>query len=301
MKIVCLFPGQGSQDELFYKGFLGSQYEQSCQKMQDSFEQWSQKNSSSLFIQPLIIQHSAWIWSLIAPHLKSHHVSLCGHSLGEVTACALSSQWPIHDLLTTGQVRETLMKTCSSQDINVSALLGPIDRKKLNALLQSCCKEGPWLMNDNSLEQIVIGGTHQHIQELLRDHKEDLGIRKSITLPMSVLSHCPVLDKITNPFKNHLKKMTYQNPLYDMRSGADLMLKKSPMDFQEALIAQLTRPVRFRELIDHYTHHEPVDCFIEIGSKMILTNLVKKISPISCYSTQNADKLDALIQLLSKR
>jgi len=299
MNIVCLFPGQGSQDPSFARGFADSEFEGSCCAHAQRYHQWSLMHSHASFIQPRIVGDALWIWEQLLPFLGAHNVSISGHSLGELTASSVNLQWEWERTLALAHTREELMHKQSRifGEVQVAALLGPIDRIALSRICHPL--QGPWIMNDNALEQIVIGGSPQHIAEIM-EQKATLGVRKQITLPMSVLSHCSAMEGMTASFQSPLMAMkSHRPPLYEQISSVDLESKNSIEKIQTSLVEQLTSCVRFRELIAWHDLQK-TNIFIEVGSGQVLRGLVQKNSSTPCFSTQTAHKLNEVIHILTE-
>ncbi len=295
VRVMCLFSGQGSQQSDFFSNFKSSSWEALAIEGEYDLSQWCQKHAgSSTDIQAHIVGISRWLWARLEPFLEKHEVCLGGHSLGELTATSVNLGWGLLETLELAQCRENLMKRASPLNSEVLALLGPLDRKKLADYCNPV--NGPWLMNDNGPEQVIIGGPCG-LMDRVHMLKEILGFKRALKIPMTMLSHCPALESMTASFQKAVE-LVPSPPLgrYEQRICRNGKSLNNSIDLKENLVLQLTQCVHFREMIETV---EP-DLFLEIGPRTILTGLIQKMTSIPCLALNSAEKLEEARVFLEK-
>jgi [acyl-carrier-protein] S-malonyltransferase len=294
MQILCLFPGQGSQQRDFFEKFEGTRCAESAREAKARLEKWLEKHSQPDNIQAHIVGTSLWAFEQLRPYLKEHDIWVGGHSLGEVTATSINLGWSWEETLALAQKREELMHSCCPEGAEVYAVLGKIERNKIASLCNPV--HGPWLMNDNSWEQVVIGG-YQGTGVLL----EGLGAKRILRLPMGVLSHCIALEPMCAVFQKHLPKIVpLHAPLYPQRLCRTLETTTDAETLVNNLVQQLVEPVRFREMIESLQALS-WDAIIEVGPGSVLSGLVKKIAPeLPVLKTSSGESLEEVLGLLEK-
>lgn len=297
MKILCLFPGQGSQERNLSERFAESPYAAFAKEQECFLEEWLVKNADIEAIQPRIVGTSLWIWSILHPYLANHEVFFSGHSLGELTASSLNLKWSYEETLSLAYTREILMKKLSQnyKAIEILALLGTLNKDKIASFCEPDC--GPWIMNDNSREQIVVGGLEGH-KAKWEERKEICGIKKILPIAMPVLSHCAPLRAIQPDFERAISKISSQEPMVLQKSSSSLEWLTDEGSIKKNLVQQLADRICFYEnMLDL---DGKVDCVLEIGPQQILTGLCKKIfNQTPVFSTQSWEKIEHFLSYMT--
>jgi [acyl-carrier-protein] S-malonyltransferase len=281
MRLVILFPGQGSQSEkLFDTQGLWDSWAQDWAALEESvpndYHSIIACINHTTIAQPAIVGYSYTAFQKISPLLKQHEiVALAGHSLGELTAASLCLGWSKKTAMQIAVQRALLMQqACDNHKapLSMQAWIGRSLRKeRIEDFLQS--RESLWLINDNSRQQVVVAGVLTHLTEEQRD---DYGIDKIVALPVSVISHCPVLESVLPAWHDVLKSTisTDSTINYPLISHTSLEFLRSPSMVVESLTQQLTSRVRFHEMIQMLAPQ--TDMFIDIGPSQVLKNLIIK-------------------------
>jgi acyl transferase domain-containing protein len=131
------------------------------------------------------------------------------------------------------------------------------------------------IANYNSPEQVVLSGSNAEIatvEKILTTQGYQV-----TPLPVSAAFHTAFVRHASQPFANALDQVTFyapQLPVY-----ANLTAAPYPKDLagmRQLLEAQLLNPVQFVQQIENI-YGQGGYCFVEIGPRQILTNLVKQI------------------------
>lgn len=293
MRVVVLFPGQGSQDpKIFADDTLWDSWRHEWGLLQSSSpvckeDILAQLNSTAV-TQPAIVGYSYHAFKTLQPLLKEngHDITaLAGHSLGELTATAVSLNWGVERAMGLAQCRGKLMQqVCDDfgQKVGMQAWIGrAINKSAIRELLAR--KTNLWFLNDNSPGQVVIGGVLQHFTS------EDLSscsVAKVITLPVSVISHCPLFETMLPSWRTALSLAPWGELTYPIVNHTNLNSLQDPSDAYDNLGQQLTQEVRFQDMIEKLSL--TTDLFIEVGPSQILKSLVGKITTTRCLSLSEA-------------
>jgi len=293
MKIALLFPGQGSQSESFFEENNEHFFRFAEKTYHDFFK--AHRSLEPYSLQASIVIQSLAIYYRLLPFLKKHTLMFCGHSLGELSAASILNGWSKHDSIALAAYREYLMRSVSEETDLMIALLGNLDREAIEAACNPESSHGPWIINDNSPTQCVVGGNRETLSIF---NAPNFGIKKSIPLKTTGLSHCSRMSSIVDMFKEKLATYSWRSELeHSLLSTTDLKQIECGMDLKNELCIQLTNQVRFREAITHLEEVYQPDCYIEIGPGQVLSNLVSKMYPNArCYSSHQHHLRDKIYE-----
>uniref|UniRef100_UPI00356444A0 beta-ketoacyl synthase N-terminal-like domain-containing protein n=1 Tax=Desulfosarcina sp. TaxID=2027861 RepID=UPI00356444A0 len=220
--------------------------------------------------QPAIGAVSLAMLSALA-HFNVRPDATCGHSYGELPALYAAGWIDRETLLTLSVTRGRLMAE-AGRNGDAGAMLAvnaPIDH--LQALADQM--PGVVLANLNSPDQGVLSGTTEAI-ELAKARCSEKGFR-TISLPVSVAFHSPLVERAQKPFFIAADKAAFtptRIPVY-----ANVTAAPYPSDASQCadlLGRQLTSAVRFQETVDHL-FESGVRTFVEVGPKSVLSGLVR--------------------------
>lgn len=291
MRVVILFPGQGSQHaSMFEEGSLWDSWEHDWKSLKSSVpatkEDIIAKINSTEVTQPAIVGYGYQAFKKLEPFLKEHEiVALAGHSLGELTATAISLNWGVELAMELAQCRGKLMQqVCGSfgEKLGMQAWLGrELSKGAIREVLAT--KNNLWLLNDNGPAQVVIGGV---LQEFSPEELASCRVSKVINLPVSVISHCPLFETMLLSWRTALSLAPWKGLAHPIFNHTSVKLLQHPSEAYENLSEQLTHQVRFQEMIEKLS---PVtDLFIEVGPSHVLKGLVSKITTTRCLSLSEA-------------
>jgi len=97
-----------------------------------------------------------------------------------------------------------------------------------------------------------------------------------VQLAVSIASHSPLMADAAEEFRQALEGVALRTPLIPVVVNVEARPLNDPQEIRQALIHQLTSPVRWTEsvqwMIDHDTKR-----FVEVGPQQVLTGLMKRI------------------------
>lgn len=224
--------------------------------------------------QPAIGAVSAGYYAI----LKSNGFSpdfVAGHSYGEVTALWAAGVLSDDDFYRVSLARGAAAALAITQNQGDGGVM-------LAASLKiEACKTllsrypDVMLANDNSPNQVVLGGASEQIQALYNELKAS-NIQCRI-LPVSAAFHTPFLKAACAPFLERLGSVRFAAPQCVAYSSASAAVwPADTATYAEILSQQMIEPVRFRETIEALYKHG-ARLFVEIGPKGVLGKLVADI------------------------
>ena len=309
-KFAFVFPGQGSQymhmlDKLFTVYPLAQEtlYEASEILGYDVSNliktNPKDKLNQTTFTQPILLAASVTIWRIWKQITSILPIILAGHSLGEYSALVCAEALTFSDGLKLVTERASLMqKAVPNKQGAMAAILGLSDKKVL-ALCEAekLKKQIIQVANFNAPGQVVIAGHRVAVEQFNKTAKA-AGARRTILLPISVPAHCNLMIPAADAFRDKLQKVTWQIPKINVIHNVNVQTHQNVQSIINALIKQLSHPVRWVETIQYITKLGIQD-IIECGPGNVLTNLNKRItSKISAITI--GEKPDTIGQIFQK-
>jgi [acyl-carrier-protein] S-malonyltransferase len=309
-KIVFVYPGQGSQSvkmgEDIYHNIPESKYildELSdmihqdlknliCHAPEDVLKQ-TQNAQPAIFSVSLMIQKAIETVLGKPPHELCQ--AMIGHSLGEYTALTCAGALQPRDGVFLVKIRGQLMQQSFGEGSGAMAAIIGLPISEIESITHHfqnihnlCC-----VANDNSLEQVIVSGHIEAVEEVMHLSKTK-GAKRCVILPVSSAFHSPLMQKAADSLKITLDSITFLHPKVPVIMNVTADILDSPDTISQFLYQQMTERVRFRESIARldqmgFTH------FVEIGPGKVLTQLIKKILPhAACFNIANIQDLSQL-------
>ncbi|MFC0217323.1 ACP S-malonyltransferase [Pseudochelatococcus lubricantis] len=203
---------------------------------------------------------------------------VAGHSLGEYSALAAAGALTLADTARLLRVRgEAMQQAVPVGEGAMAALLG-LEFKEASAIAQEAAQQDVCAAaNDNGPGQVVVSG---HVAAVNRAIAiaQARGAKRAILLPVSAPFHCPLMQPAAERMRAALASVSMTDPLVPVFANVLAAPISSPADIRDALVAQVTGTVRWRESVTAMAQ-EGVDAFIELGAGKVLTGLAKRIAP----------------------
>ena len=303
---IFIFPGQGSQKIGMVKDFYDhspiakEMIEKASQRVEIDFTKLLFEENDRLdqteFAQPAILLVSLIAHRLFEEQCKVMPKVVLGHSLGEFSALSAAGAMDYLDAVELVHQRGLLMKkACEGINAGMMALLGLDDTTVENLT----CKERElgkkvWAANYNGDGQIVIAGNRDDLVSLESLFKE-AGAKKSVLLPMSVASHCPLLSSAQPKLEAYLDQWLKESFAMPIISNVTASEYQSKVEAKMLLSQQLISPVKYKQSILHV--ESSTDSFIEFGGS-VLKGLNKRITQKPTYSITDMKSLEEVLALL---
>lgn len=202
---------------------------------------------------------------------------MAGHSLGEYTALVCAEALAFEDALKLVRERARLMQEAVPAGQGaMAAILGLSDSQVVAVCKEVSTEEaGVSPANFNAPGQVVIAGHSAAVGKAI-DAAKQAGAKRAIALPVSVPSHCPLMEKAADKLMELLMQTPLQMPSIPVVHNVDVGTHAAPEVIRNALAQQLSKPVRWVSSIK-FMHEQGVALFLECGPGKVLTGLNKRI------------------------
>lgn len=286
--LAFVFPGQGSQSV----GMMSSLAE-SYPEVKHVFEQasdalgkdlWSIVSSGSEEelnqthnTQPIMLAAGVAIWTVWCKQSEIRPAWVAGHSLGEYTALVCSEAVSFEDGIKLVSARGQLMQEAVPAGVGaMAAILGLEDHQVVKVCADAAENEVVSAVNFNAPGQVVIAGHATAVERAITAAKE-AGAKRAVQLPVSVPSHCALMQPAAEKLSEHLQNITINIPKMTLIHNVDVAAHSAPEVIRNVLKEQLYKPVRWVDSIK-FMHDQGVTRFVECGPGKVLIGLNKRIA-----------------------
>lgn len=196
-----------------------------------------------------------------------------GHSLGEYTAQVCAGTLAFEDAVKLVRVRGRYMQEAVPVGEGAMAAVLGGDRDAIEA----ACRDTRGVVqpvNYNSPGQVVIAGEADAVERATEAIKAAGG--KVRPLPVSAPFHSSLMQPAEKRLEPHLRETAFQDPQLPVYVNVDAASVTSADAARDALIRQVSRPVRWEQSIQRMID-DGVTLFVEIGPGKVLSGLVGRI------------------------
>lgn len=309
--LAFVFPGQGSQkvgmlhDVALAHPGVEELFKQASAVL--DYDLWEivihgpeAKLNQTIYTQPamLVADLALWhIWQELSD-IKPSYVA--GHSLGEYAALVVAGVLEFATAVRMVAKRAQFMQEAVPEGAGAMAAIIGMPIEQIDEICRHVSMDGVVsAANLNGPGQVVIAGTLTavtHAMELARS----AGARKVVQLPMSVPSHCALMQPAADRLLIEFEQVAFHRPKMAVINNADVKVFTEPAEIKSALIRQLVMPVRWVETIE-FMAANGVQVVAECGPGKVLTGLNKRIvSTLETVGLNNAAEMQQLIEDISK-
>jgi [acyl-carrier-protein] S-malonyltransferase len=223
--------------------------------------------------QPAIFLHSI----ILAKTLEGEPPQMtAGHSLGEFSALTAVGSLSFEDGLTLVAKRAAAMqKACEASPSGMAAILGLPDAT-VEEICASITDDVVAPANYNCPGQIVISGSIAAIQracELLMQ----AGAKRALPLKVGGAFHSPLMAPAQEDLTAAIESARFAVPSCPVYQNVDALPQTDPSIIKRNLIAQLTSPVRWTQIVANMIA-DGANHFVEVGPGNVLQGLIKKMN-----------------------
>lgn len=284
---AAVFPGQGSQAT----GMLADLGDDHA-VVRDTFQEASDCLDTDLWslaqhgpteqlnqtqrTQPVMLAAGVATWRLLQQQTSARPHAVAGHSLGEYSALVAAGVLHLADAVHLVAERAHAMQAAVPEGEGAMAAVLGLD----DAAVQRLCREhssGAVLeaVNLNAPGQVVIAG-HASAVDRAVSAARDAGAKRALKLPVSVPSHCALMQPAADRLQAVLDSTAFTAPSIPVWQNATAEPAESAESIKQNLAAQLYRPVRWVETI-HGIMGQGITMQVECGPGRVLTGLAKRI------------------------
>ncbi len=281
MKHAYVFPGQGAQ----FSG-MGKDLYENNESAKALFEKADEilgfritdimfggtadELKQTKVTQPAVFLHSV----ILAKVLGVKPDAVAGHSLGEFSALVVSGAVSFEDGLRLVSKRAMAMqKCCENRPGGMAAILGLDD-----AVVEQACADIDGVVvaaNYNCPGQLVISGADEAVDAACARLKE-AGARRALRLPVGGAFHSPLMEDARAELEQAIAEVEFHTPVCPIYQNVDAQPQTDPEKIKANLIAQLTAPVRWTQIVRNMLA-DGVTEFTELGPGNVLQGLIKKV------------------------
>lgn len=281
-----IFPGQGSQ----FSGMGKTLYEartSTARLFEEADDILGFNISETMFngsedalkqtnvTQPAVFIHSVGAFLTIE---NASPAMVAGHSLGEFSALVANKTLGFADALRLVSIRaKAMQKACETTPSTMAAVLALADDKVEEICAEVSFETGEIVVaaNYNCPGQLVISGSLKGI-EIACEKMKAAGAKRALVLPVGGAFHSPLMIPAKEELAAAINNTEFASPICPVYQNVVAKAVSDPSSIKENLIAQLTGPVRWTQIVeamkaDGATH------FTECGPGKVLQGLVAKI------------------------
>ena len=223
--------------------------------------------------QPAIFLHSVILAKVLGDKFKPEMVA--GHSLGEFSALVANGALSFEDGLTLVSKRAMAMqKACETEPSTMAAILGLDD-----AVVEDICTSISEVVvpaNYNSPGQLVISGSMKGI-EIACEKLKEAGAKRALPLKVGGAFHSPLMEPARIELAQAIEATPFATPVCPIYQNFDAKPYTNPENIKQNLIAQLTSPVRWTQIMLNMIS-DGASSFTELGPGNVLQGLIKKVN-----------------------
>jgi [acyl-carrier-protein] S-malonyltransferase len=201
---------------------------------------------------------------------------VAGHSLGEYSANVAAGTIDFADALALVRRRGRYMQEAVPVGTGaMAAILGLDAATVARACEDAAHGEVVSPANVNGGGQVVISGGRDAVARAGARAKE-LGARRVIPLQVSAPFHCAMMKPAQDRLAPELRALHTHDPRVPIVANVDAQPKRTGADAIEALVAQVSSPVRWEDVISRLAS-EGVTTYVEVGPGTVLSGMVRRI------------------------
>ena len=285
--VAFVFPGQGSQAVGMmaewgdFQPVVRSIFDQAAEVL--GYDLWkivakgpeTELNRTEV-TQPAMLCAGVASWQVIQQLADLPQPQLmAGHSLGEYSALVCAQSIDFTSAVDLVATRGALMQTAVVAGEGAMAAIIGLDDE---TVIQACAKVACGVVeavNFNAPGQVVIAG-HKASVEKAMENARGVGAKRALLLPVSVPSHCSLMQAAAEQLAEKLSKVEIAMPAIPVLHNQNVAIARSTDKIRELLKKQLYQPVKWADGI-RYMQQQGIDKVIECGPGKVLSGLVRRI------------------------
>jgi len=226
--------------------------------------------------QPAMLAAGVAAWRIWQTQTQVTPATMAGHSLGEYTALVCSGAIGFADAVDLVADRGRFMQQAVPAGSGAMAAILGLDDDQVRAVcVESAQDEVVAAVNFNSPGQVVIAG---HVAAVNRamDAAQAAGAKRALALPVSVPSHCSLMQPAADKMQAKLATIKITAPNIPVINNVDVTAIATADGISDVLVRQLYQPVRWVETIQSMATNG-INTIVECGPGKVLAGLNKRI------------------------
>ncbi|MBA0168007.1 MULTISPECIES: ACP S-malonyltransferase [Pectobacterium] len=306
-QFAMVFPGQGSQTvgmlaELAAEHPIVTEtFAQASEALGYDLWQLTQQGPAEELnktwqTQPALLTASVAIWRVWQQRGGKAPALMSGHSLGEYSALVCAGVLDFQQAVRLVELRGKLMQEAVPEGTGAMYAIIGLD----NDAIAKACEESAQgqvvsPVNFNSPGQVVIAGNKDAVERAGAACKA-AGAKRALPLPVSVPSHCALMEPAAKKLAVALESVTFNAPVIPVVNNVDASIETTPEAIRDALVRQLYCPVRWTDCVE-FMASQGVESLLEVGPGKVLTGLTKRIvDTLTAAAVNDPASLSAAIE-----
>jgi [acyl-carrier-protein] S-malonyltransferase len=226
--------------------------------------------------QPAMLAAGVAVWRVWRQCEGAKPDVMAGHSLGEYSALVCADALSFVDAVKLVADRARFMQEAVPVGQgSMAAIIGLEDEA-----VRTLCKDHAQSqvlepVNFNSPGQVVIAGNSEAVNRAV-DNAKAVGAKRAILLPVSVPSHCALMQPAAEKMAQRLRDVSIQTPAIPVIHNSHVKSETEADAIRNALVQQIKSPVRWVETI-RIMVAMGADFAIEAGPGKVLSGLNRRI------------------------
>jgi [acyl-carrier-protein] S-malonyltransferase len=252
--------------------------------------------------QPALLAAGIAVWRAWLKRGGARPAALAGHSLGEYTALVAAGVLEFADAIRLVNLRGRFMHEAVPEGTGAMAAIIGLDA----GAVQEACAVASALgvvapANLNSPGQIVVSGERKAVAQAGVLARE-AGAKRVIPLAVSVPSHCALMEPAAERLADALGGLELRRPTIPLVNNVDVAAPAEPAAIREALVRQLTQPVRWTEVVENLRGDYGVNILLEFGPGAVLTGLARRMDRgLKGLAVNDATNLEAALAAVASQ
>jgi [acyl-carrier-protein] S-malonyltransferase len=311
MSVAFVFPGQGSQSVGMMAGLadqsplVGETFAEASEAL--GYDLWAlvqngpaEELNQTHITQPAMLTAGIAAWRVWQSQCDVKPIVMAGHSLGEYSALVAAGSLALADAVSLVADRGRFMQEAVPAGTGaMAAILGLDDDSVIQVCAEAAGDEVVSAVNFNSPGQVVIAGHAGAVERAVAGAKEK-GAKRAVVLPVSVPSHCSLMQPAAEQLAGRLATISIQSPSIPVINNVDVKAESDGAAIADALKRQLFMPVRWVEVIQAMAA-QGVDQLVECGPGKVLVGLNRRIDKtMATHFIQDSDSLNETLSALKE-
>ena len=285
--LALVFPGQGSQslgmlsDLASHHSVITDTFKEASDALGQDLWNIAQEGPEAILnstenTQPVLLTASVALWRLWQQQGGEAPSVVAGHSLGEYSALVCAGAISLADGVRLVRLRGELMQAAVPAGTGaMAAILGLEDAAVVSACEQAAQGAVVSAVNFNCPGQVVIAGDKAAVERGV-DACKEAGAKRVVELPVSVPSHCALMQPAAEKLAEALAEIEISLPVIKLIHNVNASTCEDVAELRELLVQQLYSPVRWTESVQAMLALG-VDRTVECGPGKVLSGLNKKV------------------------